>query len=274
MSEMSESSRWENELAQFYKVLENPKRQAIVIVGPAGSGKSTLLSMMVMIAKKFERLMCEGNIYRVGPNDNPINILREIGRWPSGTVTKFQAKTILERLRESVEEYGDLHRRVVGIDAKPTMATKFEQWWMEIIPKLPEKVSFIFTQRPDGILATNKQFMNLPNVVRIDLKTVFLSDDKSEGKFKEDENKTIEEELNKPEVTFKAKKPEKEKAQKQEATFDKQKNDEENLKNAFIEFLKKEKHYSEDCIEEIIKEDPQIDLCLVNIETSKALFVS
>ena len=45
------------------------------------------------------------------------------------------------------------------------------------------------------------------------------------------------------------------------------------LQNDFIEFLKKEKHYSEDCFEEIIKKDPQIDLCLVNIETSKPIAI-
>ena len=55
MDEMSESSRWENELEKFHEVLANPKGQAIVIVGPAGSGKSTLLTMMVTVAKKLAK---------------------------------------------------------------------------------------------------------------------------------------------------------------------------------------------------------------------------
>ena len=46
MAEMSEAIRWKKELAQFEKVLADPKGQAIVIVGPERSGKSRLLTSM------------------------------------------------------------------------------------------------------------------------------------------------------------------------------------------------------------------------------------
>ncbi len=181
---MSQQNRWEKELAQFQEVLANPKGQAIVIVGPEGSGKSALLRNMVMLGEKGEKFHVDSKIYRVGPNDNSIKVLRDIG-WPSGTVTYLGARPFLERLSSSVEEFGDLHRRVVGVDAKPKQPTDLEKNWLELIPQLPEKVKFIFTQRPDGILATNKQFMGLPNVVRIDIDALPLSDDRSEGKFKD-----------------------------------------------------------------------------------------
>ncbi|MBW7988798.1 MAG: hypothetical protein FVQ84_02080 [Planctomycetes bacterium] len=193
MDEMTESSRWEKALLQFREVYANTKGQAIVIVGPERSGKSRLLGNMMMHGENEKKFHYDGNIYRVGPNDNPTDVLREIGRWKSGIVIKFQTKTILESLSNSVKEYGDFHRRVIGIDANPTQSIKFGQWWMEIISKLPEKVKFIFTQRPDGILATNKEFMSLPNVVRIDIEASPTSDDGPEGKFKHDTNKTSEE---------------------------------------------------------------------------------
>jgi len=184
MAEMSESSRWEKALAQFHEVLANPKGQAIVIVGPADSGKSRLLSNMVISGEKLEKFHFDGKIYGVGPSDNPNKLLKDIARRSGGSEVYLEEKYILISLLKSVEEFGDLHRRVVGIDANPTMAVDFERYWLEIIPQLPDKVKFIFTQRPDGILATNKEFMGLPNVVRIDLETGLASDkggiDKSE----------------------------------------------------------------------------------------------
>ncbi|NQT01813.1 MAG: hypothetical protein HQ580_07320, partial [Planctomycetes bacterium] len=193
MAEMSELSRWERELAQFNEVLAEPEGQAIVIVGPAGSGKSDLLGTMVLRGKKGEKFQCYGNIYRVGPSDHPKSILQKIGSEYGGKMVYIGAKYVLERLRESVEEFGDLQRRVVGVDAYPKQPADFGREWSKIIPELPPKVKFIFTQRPDGILATNKQFMGLPNVVRIDIKAPPAFVERSKGKFKEDENKTSEE---------------------------------------------------------------------------------
>jgi len=95
------------------------------------------------------------------------------------------ARPILEKLSSSVEEFGDFHRRVIGVDANPTQPTDLEKDWLEIIPQLPDKVKFIFTQRPDDILVANKEFMGLANVVRIDLEIPPSSDERSEGKFKD-----------------------------------------------------------------------------------------
>jgi hypothetical protein len=176
MAEMSESNRWAKELAQFDEVLANPKGQAIVIVGPERSGKSELLRTMVIRGEKSGKFHVEGKIYGVGQNDLPKEILREIGNWSSGQIPRMEARSIVGRLGLSVKEYGDLHRRVIGVDAKPKMAASFLRWWLPIIRELPEKVKFIFTERPDGMLAANKQFMGLPNVVRIDVETGLASD--------------------------------------------------------------------------------------------------
>ena len=100
MVEMSESSRWEKELAQFEKVLAEPAGQAIVIVGPAGSGKSRLLTSMVMRGEKVEKFHFEGKIHHVGPTTRPNDVLREIGKWAGGVVAPINAKSILGRLEE------------------------------------------------------------------------------------------------------------------------------------------------------------------------------
>lgn len=178
MAEMSESSRWEKELTRFHEVLANPKGQAIVIVGPEGSGKSTLLTMMVNLAMNVEEFRCDGNIYRVGPSDHTSSILQKIGSEYGGKMIYIGAKYVLERLRESVEEFGDLQRRVVGVDASPKLPADFSRALSKIIPELTPKVKFIITQRPNGILATNKQFMGLPNVVRIDIEAPLSSDER------------------------------------------------------------------------------------------------
>jgi tetratricopeptide (TPR) repeat protein len=211
MVEMSESSRWEKELAQFEKVLAEPAGQAIVIVGPAGSGKSRLLTSMVMRGEKGEKFHFEGKIHHVGPTTRPNDVLREIGKWAGGVVAPINATSILGRLEESVREFGDSHRRVVGVDAKPKQTDGLERWWMEIISQLPEKVKFIFTQRPDDILATNEQFMGLANVVRIDVEMPLASDEKNQ------KNETVE-----PYVA---------------------------LQNDFIKFLEKEKGYPSTCLQ-------------------------
>jgi len=177
MAEISEQNRWEKELAQFQKVLANPTGQAIVIVGPEGSGKSALLTILVAHAKKVKEFQCDGNIHRIGPGDHPNNILGAIGKGTGGPLIYLSVGSIIERLSNSVEEFGDLHRRVIGVDAKPKQPASLMRWWLDIIPNLPEKVKFIFTQRPDGILATNKEFVSLPNVVRMDIEKNKSSND-------------------------------------------------------------------------------------------------
>ncbi|MDT8303485.1 MAG: ATP-binding cassette domain-containing protein [Sedimentisphaerales bacterium] len=190
MAEMSDLSRWEKELSLFNEVLANPRGQAIVIVGPAGSGKSTLLAMMVMRGKQVKQLHCEGRIHHVGPNDTSNKVLRDIVTSDNGSLAFLDLEHILRSLSNSVDEFGDLHRRVIGIDANPTMPVELERNWLEIIPDLPPKVKLIFTQRPDDILATNIEFMGLPNVVRIDVEAK-ESGERSEEKSK-DENQLIE----------------------------------------------------------------------------------
>jgi energy-coupling factor transporter ATP-binding protein EcfA2 len=127
MAEISEQNRWEKEINQFLEVLENPTGQAVVIVGPPGSGKSMLLSYMVMLGERVKKFRVEGKIHHVGYNDNPNNVIKEIVRRPGETVTHLEGSIILERLSDSVIEFGDLHRRVVGIDANHTLPKRLEQ---------------------------------------------------------------------------------------------------------------------------------------------------
>ncbi len=176
MAEMSESRRWEKELAQFDEVLANPKGQAIVIVGPERSGKSRLLTSMVMRGEKAEKFHFEGKIHHVGPTTRPNDLLREIVGGPPEVVVHVGPEAVFQSLAESVKEFGDMHRRVIGVDVDSIMSVNFGSTWFDTISQLPDKVKFIFTQRPDGMLAANRQFMGLGNVVRIDVETGLASD--------------------------------------------------------------------------------------------------
>ncbi len=157
--------------ARFKEVLADRRGQAIIIVGAEGSGKSSLLNSMVINAEKNENLHCDCNIYNGSEVKETATLLRSIGRWPAGVVTYNSPKMILERLSKSVEEFGDVHRRVIGIEAEVILPPNSVSVWHDIVKNVGDKVKFIFTQRPDDVLTKSESFMELPNVVRIDLKS-------------------------------------------------------------------------------------------------------
>jgi|GEM_PF-1452782 len=188
MAEMSEQNRWKKELAQFQKVLANPAGQAIVIVGPPESGKSALLETMLEEARDHhsyavERAIVESVVVKPDQSQSAMLITLSGNQSRGRPITSVQEYQNL--LQSLTSEIGMQQRIVIGIDAEKTLPSDSESLWLQIVESLPDRVKMVFTQRPDGILATNKQFMDMSNVVRIDIEAPPVPDERSEGKFKD-----------------------------------------------------------------------------------------
>ena len=170
----------EKELEQFAKVLEEPKGQAVVIVGEAGSGKSALLEEMLKGAKASKVWKCDTRGFLVRPKPPVTELIRNIGEWRLGndmgkvreamgegrvSYTPQNFKKILEAsLRGSEDDV----RVVIGIDLDVNIGNRHRiDNWTDIVGNIPEKVKVIITQRPDDVLVKSKMFMDLPSVVRI-----------------------------------------------------------------------------------------------------------
>jgi MoxR-like ATPase len=63
------------ELEQFKKVLEDPKGQAVLVVGPEGMGKTMLINKMGEVAEKHFALKCGWVRYEVTPTDSVDSIM-------------------------------------------------------------------------------------------------------------------------------------------------------------------------------------------------------
>jgi GTPase SAR1 family protein len=59
-----------DELEQFRKVLEDPKGQAVLVVGQAGMGKTWLTYKMAEVAENHPDLKCGWVRYEVTPTDS------------------------------------------------------------------------------------------------------------------------------------------------------------------------------------------------------------
>ena len=123
----------EEAMARFKEVLADKRGQAVVIVGDPGIGKSSLLHSMVMYAEKNRDFHCDCNIYKGGEVKDTNALLKSIGKWPSGAVANLSHKTTLKRLSDSVKEFGDVHRRVVGIEAEVILPQNSESAWQGIV---------------------------------------------------------------------------------------------------------------------------------------------
>jgi len=63
------------ELEQFKKVLENPRGQAVLVVGQAGVGKTCLINKMAQIAQEHPKLKCVAIRYEVTSTDSVDSIM-------------------------------------------------------------------------------------------------------------------------------------------------------------------------------------------------------
>ncbi|MBW8035338.1 MAG: tetratricopeptide repeat protein [Planctomycetes bacterium] len=192
------------ELDQFKQVLERPDGEAVVVVGPAGMGKTWLINKMGAIAEKHPDLKCGWVRYEVTPTDGVDSTMSlmmdnafeaaqvtegafsgtERGReqWRSllniikiGDLMKSlrrdpQRNTreqFLEKLNFISEKMPENGRAVFIVDPEKYMLKDSDQAWAIVVKGLPEKIKFVFAQRPEDVLVDSEVFDELGNVVCI-----------------------------------------------------------------------------------------------------------
>ncbi|NVL91278.1 MAG: tetratricopeptide repeat protein [Desulfobacterales bacterium] len=192
------------ELEQFGKVLEDPKGQAVLVVGQAGMGKTWLINKMAEVTENHPELKCGWVRYEVTPTNsvdstmelmmdnafeaartepgsfddvpqrkkqwlallNVINIgdlVMSLRREPA----KNTREQFLERLSLISKRMPKNGRAVFIIDPEKYMQEKSDQSWAIVVKELPEKIKFVFAQRPEDVLVGSETFEVLDNVVRI-----------------------------------------------------------------------------------------------------------
>ena len=193
-----------DELKQFAKVLENPEGQAVLVVGQAGMGKTWLIKKMAQIAENHPDLKCGWVRYEVTPTDSVDSTMalmmdhafeaaqvkekswdvtpRRLEQWRSvlnviniGDLvmslrrdpqhdTREQFLKQLELISERMPKNG---RAIFIIDPEKYMQEKSDYAWAIVKRDLPEKIKFVFAQRPEDVLVSSETFGNSDNVVCI-----------------------------------------------------------------------------------------------------------
>jgi len=194
----------DDELKRFREVLAEPKGQAVVVVGQAGMGKTWLVNEMAETAYGELDLECGFVRYEVTPNDTPKSIMalmidnafdvgkveeksfdgtkRTVEQWRSllnvlkiGDLwksfnrdpVKDTREQFLERLRLISERMGENGRALFIIDPEKYMHKDSDQDWAIVVKGLPERIKFVFAQRPGDVLVGSETFWGAGNVVRI-----------------------------------------------------------------------------------------------------------
>ncbi len=192
------------ELEQFKKVLTDPKGQAIVIIGQAGMGKTWLINKMAEIAQNNPALKCGCVQYEVTPTDSVDSTMALMvdNAFEAGQVTENSFDGTTQRLEQwrsflNVFNIGDLvmslrrdiarhtrdqfierlrlisgrmpknGRAIFIIDPEKYMQEKSDQTWAIVVKELPDKIKFVFAQRPEDVLVESETFCALTNVVYI-----------------------------------------------------------------------------------------------------------
>jgi KaiC/GvpD/RAD55 family RecA-like ATPase len=172
-----------DELEQFGKVLEDPKGQAVFVVGQAGMGKTWLTHKMAEVAENHPDLKCGWVRYEITPTDSVDSAMalmmdnafeaaqvtegsfdgteRRLEQWRSflnvfniGNLamslrrapqrnTREQFLKRLELVSERMPKDG---RAVFIIDPEKYMQEKNDQSWAIVAKQLPEKIKFAEVQ--------------------------------------------------------------------------------------------------------------------------------
>ncbi len=212
------------ELEQFKEVLENPKGQAVLVVGQAGMGKTWLVNKMAEIAENHPKLKCGWVRYEVTPTDSVDSTMalmmddayeaaksvkkgirivrREKELWKAffstcGLIpiigskikdigdlilkvkranTRVQFIEVLNRISEQMPANG---RAIFIVDPEKYMQKEGDQDWAMIVKQLPEKVKFVFAQRPEDVMVGSEAFEALDNVVRVQGEMLGVLDEKA-----------------------------------------------------------------------------------------------
>jgi len=81
--------------------------------------------------------------------------------------TKDTRTQFVERLRYISEKMPHDGRAVFIIDPEKYMKDDSHDAWRLVVKDLPDKIKFLFAQRPDDVLVTSSDFTALPNVERV-----------------------------------------------------------------------------------------------------------
>jgi len=192
------------ELEQFKEVLKNPKGQAVLVVGQAGMGKTWLVNKMAEIAENHPELKCGWVRYEITPTDSVDSTMalmmdnafeaaqvvegsfdgttRRLEQWKSllnvinigdlvmslkRDLAKNTREQYLERLRLISKRMPKNGRAIFVIDPEKYMQEKCDQSWAIVVKELPNKIKFIFAQRPEDVLVESETFGALDNVSHI-----------------------------------------------------------------------------------------------------------
>ncbi len=204
------------ELEQFIKALEYPQGQAILVVGQTGMGKTWLINKMAEIAEKHPYLKCGWVRYEVTPTDsvdsttalmmdNAFEAAQVTERSFDGTTRRLEQwrsflnvfnigdlimslqrdpqrstrDQFLERLRLVSDRMPEGGRAIFIIDPEKYMQEKSDQPWAIVVRDLPEKIKFVFAQRPEDVLVESETFERLNNVVSIPQENLDVLEDEA-----------------------------------------------------------------------------------------------
>jgi len=192
------------ELERFAEVLKDPKGQAVVVVGAAGMGKTWLVNEMMEAAYDKLDLDCGWVRYEVTPNETPDSTMarmmdnafkaaqikersldktdRRLALWKAllnvakigDLVMSFRRdparhtrEQFVERLKLISKRMPESGRAIFIVDPEKYMCKDSDQDWAIVVRDLPDKVKFVFAQRPDDVLIESEVFKTLGNVRRI-----------------------------------------------------------------------------------------------------------
>lgn len=199
----------EAELEQFGKVLEDPKGQAVLVVGQVEMGKTWLVNRMAALAEEHPELKCGWVRYEVTPNDMPDSTMAlmmdnafEAAQVEAGSFDGTAQRTKQWRALLNIIKIGDLvfslkrdparntreqflgslrliSKRMPGngraifiIDPEKYMRKDSDQDWAIVVKQLPEKIKMVFAQRPEDVLVDSETLGALDNVVRVPEKRI------------------------------------------------------------------------------------------------------
>ena len=192
------------ELEQFKEVLEDKQGQAVLVVGHRGMGKTWLINKMASTAENHPDLKCGWVRYEVTPTDSVDSTMAlmmdnafEAGQITEGSFdgtkrgleqwraflnvlrlgdlvlslrrdpAKNTREQFLERLRLISKRMPENGRAVFIIDPEKYMEEKSDQSWAIMVKSLPEKIKFVFAQRPEDEVVKGRAFKRLENICYI-----------------------------------------------------------------------------------------------------------
>ncbi|MBN1916718.1 MAG: ATP-binding protein [Verrucomicrobia bacterium] len=85
----------------------------------------------------------------------------------------------IERLTLISKRMKDDQRALFIVDSDKYMPDNSDQAWRIVVEQLPDKVKLVFAQRPDDALASSRDFLALPNILRVPREDLHVLDEEA-----------------------------------------------------------------------------------------------